>query len=62
MSERLLNIKNLSVTFGGYALRSRLPSTREIVSVISPNGAGKTTFFNSLGDGHTDLRRHRVQG
>ena len=51
MSERLLTIDNLSVTFGGlHALRNLdfHVDQGEIVSVIGPNGAGKTTFFNMI--------------
>ncbi|MDG1367478.1 MAG: ABC transporter ATP-binding protein [Acidimicrobiales bacterium] len=51
MSERLLTIDNLSVTFGGlHALRNLdfHVDKGEIVSVIGPNGAGKTTFFNMI--------------
>lgn len=51
MSERLLTIDNLSVTFGGlHALRNLdfHVDRGEIVSVIGPNGAGKTTFFNMI--------------
>ncbi len=51
MSERLLTIDNLSVTFGGlHALRDLNfhVDEGEIVSVIGPNGAGKTTFFNMI--------------
>ncbi len=49
--ERLLTIKDLSVTFGGlHALRDLNfhVDEGEIVSVIGPNGAGKTTFFNMI--------------
>ncbi|GJM39297.1 MAG: ABC transporter ATP-binding protein [Acidimicrobiales bacterium] len=49
--ERLLEIKNLSVTFGGLNALSDLDfhvDKGEIVSVIGPNGAGKTTFFNMI--------------
>ena len=51
MSERMLDIRNLSVTFGGlHALRNLdfHVDEGEIVSVIGPNGAGKTTFFNMI--------------
>ena len=51
MSERLLDIQNLSVTFGGLNALSDLDfhvDEGEIVSVIGPNGAGKTTFFNMI--------------
>jgi branched-chain amino acid transport system ATP-binding protein len=49
--ERLLDITNLSVTFGGLNALHDLNfhvDDGEIVSVIGPNGAGKTTFFNMI--------------
>ena len=51
MSDRLLEIRNLKVTFGGLDALSGLDfdvDEGEIVSVIGPNGAGKTTFFNLI--------------
>lgn len=48
---RILDIQELSVTFGGlHALRNLNfhVDEGEIVSVIGPNGAGKTTFFNMI--------------
>ena len=45
----LLEVRGLSLSFGGLRVLSNLDLTvgeREIVSVIGPNGAGKTTFFN----------------
>lgn len=47
----LLEIRDLSVTFGGlHALRDLNfhVDEGEIVGVIGPNGAGKTTFFNMI--------------
>ncbi|HEU5207450.1 MAG TPA: ABC transporter ATP-binding protein [Gaiellaceae bacterium] len=47
--EPLLEVKGLSLSFGGLRVLSDLDLTvgeHEIVSVIGPNGAGKTTFFN----------------
>jgi len=49
--ERLLDIKSLSVQFGGLNALNDLDfhvDKGEIVSVIGPNGAGKTTFFNMI--------------
>jgi ABC-type branched-subunit amino acid transport system ATPase component len=49
VSEPLLEVKGLSIAFGGLACLSMLDlvvNEGEIVSVIGPNGAGKTTFFN----------------
>lgn len=51
MTERLLEIKDLSVTFGGLHALKDLNfhvDEGEIVGVIGPNGAGKTTFFNMI--------------
>ncbi len=51
MSDRLLEIEDLSVTFGGLHALKNLNfhvDEGEIVSVIGPNGAGKTTFFNLI--------------
>ncbi len=48
---RLLDIQNLSVTFGGLHALKDLNfhvDEGEIVGVIGPNGAGKTTFFNMI--------------
>ena len=49
MPERLLELKGLSMSFGGLVVVSQLDlhdDEGEIVSVIGPNGAGKTTLFN----------------
>jgi ABC-type branched-subunit amino acid transport system ATPase component len=45
----LLELREVSKSFGGLAVMSRLDlhlDEGEIVSVIGPNGAGKTTLFN----------------
>jgi len=47
----LLEIKNLTKTFGGLRAIGGVTFSLEkgqIVSIIGPNGAGKTTFFNTL--------------
>jgi ABC-type branched-subunit amino acid transport system ATPase component len=47
----MLEINNLSVTFGGLHALKDLNfhvDEGEIVGVIGPNGAGKTTFFNMI--------------
>jgi branched-chain amino acid transport system ATP-binding protein len=47
----LLELKGLSMSFGGLKVIDQLDLTvneREIVSVIGPNGAGKTTLFNLI--------------
>jgi ABC-type branched-subunit amino acid transport system ATPase component len=51
MSEPLLDVRGLSVSFGGLRVISDLNihvDEHEIVSVIGPNGAGKTTLFNLI--------------
>ena len=48
---RLLEVKELSKTFGGLVAVNEVSlhvDKGEIVSLIGPNGAGKTTFFNML--------------
>ena len=47
----LLEIKNMTKTFGGLKAISDITFSLEkglIASIIGPNGAGKTTFFNTL--------------
>jgi ABC-type branched-subunit amino acid transport system ATPase component len=47
----ILEIEDLTITFGGLDALAGLDFTveeGEIVSVIGPNGAGKTTFFNTI--------------
>jgi branched-chain amino acid transport system ATP-binding protein len=49
MATRLLELENLSKSFGGLRCIQELDlhvDEGEIVSVIGPNGAGKTTLFN----------------
>ena len=49
MSEKLLELRGVSLAFGGLKCVSELDlhvDEGEIVSVIGPNGAGKTTLFN----------------
>ena len=51
MAEPLLELKNVSMDFGGLHVISELDlhvGENEIVSVIGPNGAGKTTLFNLI--------------
>jgi branched-chain amino acid transport system ATP-binding protein len=50
-SENLLEIQNLSISFGGLKAVSDFSMTvksGEIVALIGPNGAGKTTVFNCI--------------
>jgi branched-chain amino acid transport system ATP-binding protein len=49
VAKRLLELRNVSLAFGGLRVVSDLDmhvNEGEIVSVIGPNGAGKTTLFN----------------
>src|SRR3981081_941061 len=52
----LLEVRELSVRFGGVVALDRVSFTvdaGEVVALIGPNGAGKNTPFNAL------ARRHR---
>ena len=47
----LLEVKNLSKSFGGLMALSNLDfevDEKEIVGLIGPNGSGKTTLFNTI--------------
>jgi len=49
--EPILEVKNLTMNFGGLRALDRLDldvMEGEIVALIGPNGAGKTTFFNCI--------------
>jgi ABC-type branched-subunit amino acid transport system ATPase component len=51
MSEPLLQLRAVTMAFGGLTVVDRLDlevAPGEIVSVIGPNGAGKTTLFNLI--------------
>jgi branched-chain amino acid transport system ATP-binding protein len=51
VADRLLELRGVSLSFGGLACVSDLDfevAEGEIVSVIGPNGAGKTTLFNLI--------------
>jgi branched-chain amino acid transport system ATP-binding protein len=51
LSEPLLSLRGLSLSFGGLSVLRDLDidvGKDEIVSVIGPNGAGKTTLFNVI--------------
>jgi branched-chain amino acid transport system ATP-binding protein len=51
MATKLLELRGVSLAFGGLTVVSELDlevDEGEIVSVIGPNGAGKTTLFNLI--------------
>jgi branched-chain amino acid transport system ATP-binding protein len=51
MADQLLELRSVSMAFGGLDVVSELDlhvDEGEIVSVIGPNGAGKTTLFNLI--------------
>jgi branched-chain amino acid transport system ATP-binding protein len=51
MAKELLELRGVSLAFGGLTVVSELDlrvDEGEIVSVIGPNGAGKTTLFNLI--------------
>ena len=51
MGTPLLEIKDLSVQFGGLKALSQISielRAGEVVGIIGPNGAGKTTLFNAI--------------
>ncbi len=51
MSDNILNVKDITMQFGGVVAVNNLSlevNRNEIVSLIGPNGAGKTTAFNVI--------------
>ena len=51
MSERILQLENVTMQFGGVVAVNNLSMDvykGEIVALIGPNGAGKTTAFNCI--------------
>jgi len=51
MAEKLLEVKDVSIVFGGLRAVSNLDmyiDKGELVGLIGPNGAGKTTAFNMI--------------
>ena len=51
MSETLLSVSDLSITFGGVLAVDNVSfdvMRREVFTLIGPNGAGKTTVFNLI--------------
>ncbi|WP_250655143.1 high-affinity branched-chain amino acid ABC transporter ATP-binding protein LivG [Alkalimarinus coralli] len=56
MADLMLNVKDLSMRFGGLLAVDGVSldvKEREIISVIGPNGAGKTTVFNCISGFYT---------
>ncbi|WP_261842530.1 high-affinity branched-chain amino acid ABC transporter ATP-binding protein LivG [Aliamphritea ceti] len=71
MSQLLLDVKDLTMRFGGLVAVNGVSlevKDKEIVSVIGPNGAGKTTVFNCLSgfyiptEGSVKLRGEQIAG
>lgn len=57
-NKTLLEVKNLSMNFGGLKAVDGVDfvvKKGEIISIIGPNGAGKTTIFNLLTGIYTDF-------
>ena len=51
MTQKLLDVENLTMKFGGLVAIDNLSFSTDkdqITSIIGPNGAGKTTVFNCL--------------
>ncbi len=56
MTDLILDVKNLSMQFGGLLAVDGVSlgiGEKQIVSVIGPNGAGKTTVFNCISGFYT---------
>jgi ABC-type branched-subunit amino acid transport system ATPase component len=71
VSQPILEVRDLSVRFGGVRAVSRVSlaiQEGEILSIIGPNGAGKTTIFNVVTGlyrptaGEVWLRGHPISG
>ena len=71
MTQPLLEIKNLTISFGGLVAVQHLDlivNPGEIVGLIGPNGAGKTTVFNLINgflaptSGEVRFKGERVSG
>jgi branched-chain amino acid transport system ATP-binding protein len=51
MSERLVELRDLTIRFGGISALSHVnfrAGASELIGIIGPNGAGKTTLFNVM--------------
>lgn len=56
MTENLLTVKNVGISFGGLKAVNNINFTMkkgELLGLIGPNGAGKTTLFNMLSGVYT---------
>lgn len=56
ISENVLEINNLSISFGGLKAVENVTfklKNGELLGLIGPNGAGKTTLFNMLSGVYT---------
>ncbi len=76
VNQPVLEIRNLSISFGGLQALNGVDLTvppADIIAIIGPNGAGKTTFFNCLTGIYTPTageiylspdgrNRHRLNG
>jgi len=69
MSSPLLELKNVTIRFGGLTAVSALDLAireRELVGLIGPNGAGKTTLISIIAglsradEGHVSIHGHDV--
>ena len=61
----LLEVKNLSIMFGGLCAVDNFNlevEKGELIAIIGPNGAGKSTFFNLITGVHTPTSGHIIYG
>lgn len=59
ISEKVLQVKNLSISFGGLKAVENVSfdlKKGELLGLIGPNGAGKTTLFNMLSGVYTPTK------
>ena len=51
MSEQILNVQNLTVSFGNNTVIENLSfsvNKNDVVAIVGPNGAGKSVLFRAL--------------